>query len=55
MRKGVGPWGERGRRQRGIDDRTDGLLSILTILSSYFFITTYYGFSHLSTLGLLLS
>ena len=27
MRKGVGPWRERGRGQRGIDDRTDGLLS----------------------------
>ena len=45
----VGTFAGWGRGQRGIDKRTDGLLSLLTILSSCFFITTYYGFSRGST------
>ena len=45
----VGTFAGWGRGQRGIDTRTDGLLSLLTILSSCFFITTYYGFSRVST------
>ena len=38
----VGTFAGWGRGQRGIDKRTDRLLSLLTILSSCFFITTYY-------------